>query len=287
MKKVAIYARVSNHSNAENAAKNQSMRVRCFCEAQGYSVEEATTVIGDRKMAYGQLMKLLNSAKEKGIDTIVMASTNRIAGTVDEMTEIAKAFKEAGVSIEAIDGSHEASFNTAMLVADFLAKAGAQAEKEMMDEDRELVFGYDLIDNGLTVNEAEAEVVKYIFARRLELVSNPPAELIQGVIDEYARHGETLTVEEAKSKIPESKITKLIEDEVAEKWPNEYESMLQKQAHNHALYVRKMTRNHDNTSVVSSEHEPIVSTEMWDKLQARIAEDQDGDGQGITIHTLQ
>lgn len=136
MKKVATYVRVSNHSNAENAVRNQSMRVKDFCESKGYSVEESAAVIGDRKMAYVQLKRLLNSAKEKGIDTIVMASVNRIAGSVDEMTEIAEAFKEAGVSIEAIDGSHEASYNPTMLVADFLAKAGAQAEEEMMEEDQ-------------------------------------------------------------------------------------------------------------------------------------------------------
>lgn len=130
MKKVATYVRVSNHSNAENAARNQSMKVKDFCAAKGYTVEESTAVIGDRKMAYEQLMKLLNSVREKGIDTIVMASTNRIAGTVDEMTEIAKVFKEAGVAIEAMDGSHEASFDSVMLFADFLAKADAQAEEE-------------------------------------------------------------------------------------------------------------------------------------------------------------
>jgi len=286
MKKVAIYMRTSAHSNAENAVKNQTIRVKGYCEAKGYEVAESASLIGDCKMGVEQLKRLLHSVKEKGIDTIVMASTNRVAGTVDEMQEVANLFRESGITIEAVDGTHETAFDSKWLIADYLANAAAQAEKDAREEDRELVFGYDLADDGLVVNEAESEFVKYIFARRLELASNPPVELVQEVVDEYARLGETIGIEEAKTKIPESKISKLIENEVAEKWPNEYEAMLQKQAHNRALYERKMMRNHGESSVSESNHEPIVSREMWDKLQARIAEAKD-EGQGITIQALQ
>lgn len=287
MKKVAMYVRTSAHSNAENAVKNQAIRIKGYCEAKGYEVTESASLIGDRKMGFEQLKRLLRSAKENGIDTIVMASTNRVAGTFDEMQEVVKLFRESGMTIEAVDGSHETVFDSKWLIANYLANAAAQAEKDAMEEDRELVFGYDLTDEGLVVNEAESEVVKYIFARRIELASNPPTELVQEIVDEYARLGETISIEEAKTKIPESKISKLIEDEVAEKWPNEYEAMLQKQAHNRALYERKMMRNHEESSMAESDHEPLVSREMWDKLQARIAEAQDDDGQGITTHTLQ
>ena len=59
--------------------------------------------------------------------SLVMASTNRIVGTVDELAEIRKAFKESGVEIEAMDGSHQAN-NTTDMVASFLAHTEIQED---------------------------------------------------------------------------------------------------------------------------------------------------------------
>ena len=143
MKKVAIYVRTSAHSNAENAVKNQKIRVKSYCETQGYEVAESAAVIGDCKMAFEQLKRLVHSAKEKGIDTVVMASTNRVAGTVDEMQEIANLFRESGMTIEAVDGTHETAFDSKWLIADYLANAAAQAEEEGIKAEREPVFDYD------------------------------------------------------------------------------------------------------------------------------------------------
>ena len=59
--------------------------------------------------------------------SLVMASTNRIVGTVDELVGIRKAFEESGVEIEAMDGSHQAN-NTTGIVASFLAHAEIQED---------------------------------------------------------------------------------------------------------------------------------------------------------------
>lgn len=133
--------RTSAHSNAENAVKNQTIRVKGYCEAKGYEVAESASLIGDCKMGFEQLKKLLRSAKENGIDTVVMASTNRVAGTVDEMQEVANLFRESGVAIEAVDGTHETAFDSKWLIADYLAKAATQDEEEAMDVDHQVVFG--------------------------------------------------------------------------------------------------------------------------------------------------
>ena len=129
MDKVATYVRVSNHSNAENAVRNQTKKVMDFCEAKGYEVCDSAAVIGNRELAYPMMMKLLKEAKEKGITKIVMASTNRIVGTVDELAEIRKAFEESGVEIEAMDGSHQTN-NTTDMVASFLAHAEIQEDDD-------------------------------------------------------------------------------------------------------------------------------------------------------------
>lgn len=111
MKKVASYVRESNHRNADLGVQNQAQKVKDFCEAKGYEICDSASVVGDRKTGTPVLMELLKSAKEKEIETVVMVSTNRIVGTVEELTEIKKAFDDSGVAIEAIDGSHLAEMN--------------------------------------------------------------------------------------------------------------------------------------------------------------------------------
>ena len=143
----------------------------------------------------------------------------------------------------------------------------------MKQEDKELIFGYDRID-AITVNRSEAEVVKYVYSRMFELNENPPKELIQEVIDEYAKFGETLSPEDAKTKIPLSKILMIIEEEAAKKWPAEYKHLSEKHNHNVAIYTRKMTKNKPSFTEEKVEIEPIVSRELWDKVQLRIAENK-------------
>lgn len=111
MKKVASYVRESNHRNADLGVQNQAQKVKDFCEAKGYEICDSASVVGDRKTGTPVLMELLKSAKEKEIETVVMVSTNRIFGTVEELTEIKKAFDDSGVAIEAIDSSHLAEMN--------------------------------------------------------------------------------------------------------------------------------------------------------------------------------
>ena len=143
MKKVATYVRVSNHSNSQEAMFRQKEKISEYCKAQGYAIEDYMDVIGDRMMGYPMLMKLINSAKEKGIDRIVMASTNRIVGSIDELNDIQAAFTEAGISIETLDGSHQA-VSAKELIATFLARAGDEWDAELDEENTELVFGYDI-----------------------------------------------------------------------------------------------------------------------------------------------
>ena len=68
-------------------------------------------------MGNEMFMRCLRDAKEKGIDTIVMASTNRVAGTYDEMLKVAEAYEAAGIAIETLDGSHLFSQATNLILA--------------------------------------------------------------------------------------------------------------------------------------------------------------------------
>lgn len=52
------------------------------------------------------LLRCFQKAKEEGIDTILMTSTNRVIGTVEELDKVREAYYASGVTIETLDGSH-------------------------------------------------------------------------------------------------------------------------------------------------------------------------------------
>lgn len=135
MKKVALFARVSNHTNAEKALKKQENKIESYCEAHGYSVCDKVGVVGDRKMGYEVLIKLFSSAKEKGIDTIVMESTNRITGTPKELAEVTRAFEGSGVAIEAMDNSHNMSIDPSSVIMSFLASVDEEIDEDFNEAD--------------------------------------------------------------------------------------------------------------------------------------------------------
>lgn len=125
MEKVAIYVRESNHSNAQDAIRRQEQKVSDFCKAKGYSVCDSATIIGDRKEGFPVLMDLLRTAKSKGVEKIVMASTNRVVGKVDEVAAVNEAFEASEIMLETIDGSHEA-----LRTPDFITRTFAAFSEE-------------------------------------------------------------------------------------------------------------------------------------------------------------
>ena len=79
--KVAVYCRVGN--------KDQ------LCETQ--------PVVNDQGHDYSMLMEALERGKENGYEKVIMLSTDRVVGTVDEVEEIARAFDESGMKLDTPD----------------------------------------------------------------------------------------------------------------------------------------------------------------------------------------
>lgn len=127
MEKVAIYMRESNHSYAPEAIRRQEQKVSDFCKAKGYTVCDSASVIGDRKEGFPVLMDLLKNAKSKGVEKIVMASTNRVVGKVDEIAAVNEAFAASEVVLETMDGSHDA-MTSPEFISRFLMNAAEDEE---------------------------------------------------------------------------------------------------------------------------------------------------------------
>ena len=259
-KTMATYIRTGN----DTFLRGQAMRIREYCEEKGYTIADSVDVVGDRNLGFQMLVKMLDGAKEKGIETVVMDSTNRIAGSVVEMLEVQRTVEEAGVTIETLDGSHEL---TGVLAAFSVLDEAAYSDECSLDENVEQVFGYDITEDGLEVNEAEAEVVKFVFDRTQEYSANPPEDLVQAVVDEFAALGKQLTPAEAAKRVPLRDIIQRVEDEAKMQWPEQHEAMVRKQVHNKNLAARRALNI-----------EPIVDRETWDAVHERMAENHKDSG---------
>lgn len=78
---------------------------------------------------YQMLMKLIDSAKERGIEKIIVTSTNRIVGTTQELEEIRNCIANAGIELVSLDGMHT-DFASADLISAFLAAVESTEDED-------------------------------------------------------------------------------------------------------------------------------------------------------------
>ena len=131
MNKVAIYVRQSNHSNAAEALEKQKAEVSEYCASKGFEVCDTVGGIGDRLQGFAQFIRMVKDAKEKGVDKIVMKSTNRLVATKEEYTQLKRELAQEGIDLDnlgieiiAMDGTHNALQSSVM--ADFILNANAE-----------------------------------------------------------------------------------------------------------------------------------------------------------------
>ena len=125
MNKVAIYVRQSNHSNAAEALEKQKAEVSEYCASKGFEVCDTVGGIGDRLQGFAQFIRMIKNAKEKGVDKIVMKSTNRLVATKEEYTQLKRELAQEGIDLDnlgieiiAMDGTH--NFLQSSVVEDFI-----------------------------------------------------------------------------------------------------------------------------------------------------------------------
>lgn len=85
------------------------------------------------------------------------------------------------------------------------------------------VFGYDIKDGKYVINEAEAEVVRFIFEKHEEYSKEPPEELVLNVMEECEAEGRAITYEKAKKEVSSFQIKCYIAKEIKEKFSSCFE----------------------------------------------------------------
>ena len=64
-----------------------------------------------------------------------------------------------------------------------------------------------------------SQIHAYMLQKTQEYYRNPPARLVQDVIDAYKAQGETISRETAAERVSLINIQRYIKEEMAEKWP--------------------------------------------------------------------
>lgn len=106
-KTVTLYVRESNHVGAKEALEKQKEKLKAFCDQQGYVVADEVSTIGSRQDSLTALKQAIECAKNTEDKTLLMASTNRVVGTYNELTAVTELIECAGVTIATMDGSFE------------------------------------------------------------------------------------------------------------------------------------------------------------------------------------
>jgi DNA invertase Pin-like site-specific DNA recombinase len=133
-KSVVIYARESNHAGAEGTLERQKENLKAFCQQKGYAIADEISTIGSRQDSLSALKEAIESAKNTEGKTLLMVSSNRVAGTISEMETIADLIEESGVNIATMDGSYELvqkhGATPTMLIANTLAAIDNELDEE-------------------------------------------------------------------------------------------------------------------------------------------------------------
>lgn len=195
----AIYTRKSSEEGLDQAF-NSLHAQREACEA--YVLSQAgegwtalKTVYDDGGFSGGNLdrpglKQLLADVRAGAVDVVVVYKVDRLTRSLSDFAEIVKAFDASGVSFVSVTQAFNTTSSMGRLTLNMLLSF-AQFEREVTGERiRDKIaaskakgmwmggvapLGYDLPNDktsrALVVNEAEAELVRHVFSRYLELGS--------------------------------------------------------------------------------------------------------------------
>lgn len=111
--------------------KSKKAEVAEYCASKGFEVCDTVGGISDRLQGFAQFIDMIKNAKEKGVNKIVMKSTNRLVATTEEYAQLKEELAKEGIDLDnlgieliAMDGTHNALQSS--VVADFVLNANSE-----------------------------------------------------------------------------------------------------------------------------------------------------------------
>jgi len=279
VKQVAIYARVSTTEQAEEgySIDEQQRLLTEWCERNGYNVHEVYAdrgISGKSVKKRPALVKLLEDAKSKQFDVVLVWKTNRLARNILDLLKIVEVFDQNYISFRSYTENHETETSQGKLQFHMLA-AIAEFERNTISENvkmgmlaraREgkwnggIVLGYDLEDisnqgdkrkhTRLVINEKEAKTVKRIF--ELYIAGNGYKATANRVNKEghLGKRGKPFSISTIKTILENPVYVGMIRYDVRRNWTD------------------KRRGDINPTPILQQgEHESIISQLDWEKAQ--------------------
>lgn len=284
VKRVAIYARVSTIEQAEEgySIDEQQRLLTEWCERNGYIVHEVYAdrgISGKSITKRPALIKLLEDAKNKKFDVVLVWKTNRLARNILDLLKIVEVFDQNYISFRSYTENHETETSQGKLQFHMLA-AIAEFERNTISENVKMgmlararegkwnggrVLGYDLEDTStqgdkrkhtrLVINEEEAKTVKRIF--ELYIAGNGYKAIANRVNQEghVGKRGKPFSISTVKTILENPIYIGMIRYDVRRNWAD------------------KRRGNINPTPVLQQgEHQPIISQVDWEKAQQILKE---------------
>src|ERR1700683_99024 len=271
IKRCAIYTRKSSEEGLEqnyNSLHAQRDSCEAFIKSQtGEGWRLVKTAFDDGGFSGGTmerpgLQQLLAGIRQGLIDVVVVYKVDRLTRSLADFARIIELFDSHRVSFVAVTQQFNTTTSMGRLTLNVLLSF-AQFEREVIGErirDKvaaskrkgiwiggSIPIGYEARDHRLLVNTEEAQIVKYIFERYLEL----------GRVRELGRD------------LPERGFVSAIRVSKSgnRRGGNPFVAGAVYQVLSNPVYVGEIKHKKDS---YPGQHDPIISRELWDRVQAQL-----------------
>lgn len=269
----AIYTRKSTERGLEmefNSLQNQEEACKAYILSQAFNGWEYYKTFEDGGISGGTmerpgLQALLEEIRERNIQVVVVYKVDRLSRSIFDFHKMMQEFAKYECNFVSITQSFDTSNSMGKLTLNMLLSF-AQFEREVSAErvrDKiaaskakglwmggNLPLGYDLNDRHLVVNEPEAEIVRQVFQKYLEMQN------MLGVAEWLNKQG----IHTKKWVTKHSQRTR--GGEPFKK--NTVQRML-----TNPVYLGKISHYRQN-KIYNGVHKPIISRELWEQVQAVI-----------------
>lgn len=271
--KCAIYTRKSTEHGLEqefNSLQNQEESCKAYIASQSFNGWQYYKTYSDAAISGGTmerpaLKQMLDDMAHGLVNTVVVYKVDRLSRSILDFHKMMQYFNKYNANFVSITQSFDTSTSMGKLTLNMLLSF-AQFEREVSSERvRDKIraskakglwmggnppLGYDVINKKLIPNEAEAATVRTLFEKYLELQSVNALTEYAVAHNIFAKQWTTAKgVTKGGRPIAKMSMHRLLRDRI---------------------YIGKI-ENKKGGTFAKGEHEPIISTELFNRVQVALA----------------
>lgn len=290
-KLVGGYIRVSTERQVEGySIEGQITQIEQYCHFNGYELVDiyADRGISGKSMNRPELQRMLNDAKNGRLDCVMVYKTNRLARNTSDLLTIVEELHRQNVEFFSLSERMEVKNSTGKLMLQILASFSEFERNTILENiytgqrqralegyyQGNLPLGYNNIPDNkkeLMINQHEANIVKYIFE------SYAKGHGYRKIANALNHKG---YVTKKGNPFSISAVTYILSNPF-------YIGKIQFAKYKDWNDKRRKGLN-DKPVIAEGKHTPIISQDLWDKVQARkrqVSEKPQVHGKGTNILT--